>query len=183
MPNLNCIVVPEILTCVILAKLDHAMPCHACRLLVLNMLCYACAQPTLWHQVGDLLDLLLVGAAVNGPGRPLVIQPVGNLVKALFQAVPVASQPSQHSIKVLTGCFHLHFPVVQITQSSPGPECMSISCCCTAGLIQTVWPTKLQTSGLEQGIHSLMQWLSLQGCKPVNMSCEHVMRWSNKIDR
>ena len=86
------------------------------------------AQSKLWHQAADLLDLLLVGAAVNGPGRPLVVQPVGNLVKALFQAVPVASQAPKHSIKVLTSCFHLHFPVVQITQTSPAPECTPISC-------------------------------------------------------
>ena len=67
----------------------------------------------------DLLDLLLVGAAVNSPGGPPVVKPVGNLVKSLFQAVPVPSQTPKDSIKVLAGSLHLDFPVVQVTQACP----------------------------------------------------------------
>lgn len=71
------------------------------------------------HSVANLLDLLLVGAAVNSPRGSLVLQPVSNLVEPLFQAEPVAPQPPQHPIKVLAGCLHLHLPVVQITQACP----------------------------------------------------------------
>ncbi len=66
--------------------------------------------------VPDLLHLLLVGAAVNGPWRPaLVVYPVGDLVKALLQAVPVSAQAAQQAVKVLTCRFNIHPPVVQVT--------------------------------------------------------------------
>lgn len=71
-----------------------------------------------------LLNLQLVGAAVDGPGGgpgcpAPVLDPVGHAVEALLQAVPVAVQPPHQAVKVLTGCFHIYSPVVQITQSSP----------------------------------------------------------------
>ncbi len=62
-----------------------------------------------------LLDLLLVRAAVNGPRRPApVLYPVGDLVKALLQVEPVAAQATHQAVKVLTGCLHIHPPVVQV---------------------------------------------------------------------
>lgn len=71
-----------------------------------------------------LLNLQLVGAAVNGPGGgpgcpAPVLDPVGDTVEALLQAVPVAVQPPHQAVEVLASCFHIHPPVVQITQTSP----------------------------------------------------------------
>ena len=76
----------------------------------------------------NLLDLLLVGAAVNSPWGPLVVKPVGNLVKSLLKTVPVPSQAPKHPIKVLAGRLYLHFPVVQVTQARPAknPECHAV---------------------------------------------------------
>ena len=88
------------------------MPCCA-------MPCHAISDGRSGHNRTDLLDLLLVGAAVNSPGSPLVVKPIGNLVKPLFKTVPVASQAPKHPIKVLAGRLHLHFPVIQITQARP----------------------------------------------------------------
>lgn len=90
----------------------HAVPCHA-------VLCHATCNGRSGQNRTDLLDLLLVGAAVNSPGGSLVVKPIGNLVKPLFETVPVASQAPKHPIKVLAGRLHLHLPVVQITQARP----------------------------------------------------------------
>ena len=91
------------------------MPHHAMLCLLVCLAGYGRSG----HNRTDLLHLLLVGAAVNSPGGPLVVKPVGNLVKPLFKTVPVPSQAPKHPIKVLAGRFHLHFPVVQITQARP----------------------------------------------------------------
>ena len=120
-PPASWLTMPCLLCCAMLcfARPRYAMLCHA---VPPSMLCM------LWKltdNMTDLLDLLLVGAAVNGPGGLLVVKPVCNLIKPLFQAVPVSSQASQHPIEVVTGCFHLDLPVVQITQACPGnkPYC------------------------------------------------------------
>ena len=82
------------------------------------LVCLACYGGS-GHSRTDLLDLLLVGAAVNSPGSPLVVKPVGDLVKSLFKTIPVPSQAPKHPIKVLAGRLYLHFPVVQVTQACP----------------------------------------------------------------
>lgn len=60
-----------------------------------NLLSHNAKWDPTWHGVcmlHHLLDLLLVRAAVNGPGRPApVLNSVGNLVKALLQVEPVAA--------------------------------------------------------------------------------------------
>ena len=104
--------------------LYHAKPCHATLYCV--MICHAGPAE---GSLADLLDLLLVGAAVNGPGGPLVVQPMGNLVKSLFQAVPIPRQASEHAIKMLASCLHLHLPIVQIAQTCPDMSPASLSFC------------------------------------------------------
>lgn len=96
------------------AMLCHVVLCHAVPPSMLRMLWQ------LRHKMTDLLDLLLVGAAVNGPGGPLVVKPVCDLIEPLLQAVPVSSQASKHPIKVVTGCLHLDLPLIQITQACSG---------------------------------------------------------------
>ena len=102
----------------------HSNSCFALPPMGLNKL------SNMKHTVANLLDLLLVGAAVNSPGGPLVFQPVSNLVKPLFQAVPVPPQPPQHPIKVLAGCLYLHLPVVQVTQARPNMSFKPFVCRC-----------------------------------------------------